>query len=108
MVNQDAYGIRNITVTDGIAVGTTPVVLGGTVRRSALVVANPTSASDVTLKFFKKGAYTAGSPPTMDADDWHYLVSSGDFSSPLGFSESIDVWAYASSPTTVNLVEEAY
>lgn len=104
MVNQDAYGLRNITVTDSVAVSSTPVKLGGTGARSVIQIANPTSASDVCLKFVKRGA----AAPTISATDWHYLVGSEDFSPFLGVNESVDVYAYAASATTVNVVEGAY
>jgi hypothetical protein len=103
----DNVGLRNVTVTDAVAVSTTPVKLGSATSaspRSVIQISNPTSASDVCLKWVKAGA----AAPTITATDWHYLVGSQDFSPFLGISQSIDVYAYAASPTTVNVTEMGY
>lgn len=104
MYNVDSTGLKNVTVSDAVALSATPVRLGTGGRRGVIMIANPTSASNVYLKFAPHGA----AAPTITATNWHYLVGSEDFSPFLGLNESIDVYAAADSATTVNVVEGAY
>jgi hypothetical protein len=101
-MDPDTTGLLNLAAIDGIAVGTTPTVVGGT-PRAVILIANP-SAVDVYLKFNQRGA----SAPAMSATNWHYLVSAGDHSPFLGLNDAIDVYAWSASPTTVNVVEGGY
>lgn len=104
MYNVDSTGLRNVTILDSVALTTTPTRLGTGKRRGVILVANPTSASNVYLKFAPRG----GAVPTISATNWHYLVGSEDFSPFLGINEAVDIYASADSATTVNVVEGVY
>ncbi|MGV3613834.1 MAG: hypothetical protein ACO1SV_00745 [Fimbriimonas sp.] len=101
-MNPDLTGLLSILATDGVAVGTTPVVVGGATR-AVVMIANP-SGVDVFLKFAPRG----GAAPTVSATNWHYLVSAGDHSPFLGLNDAIDVYAWSASATTVNVIEGGY
>lgn len=104
-MNADLFGFRNANIRDAVAVSTSPVLLGTGAKRSAIQISNPhTSGPDVLLKFAKHGQ----AAPTISISDWHYPVYAGDLSPFLGISESVAVWAYAASGTTVNVVEMGY
>ena len=103
----DYRGLRNLRITDGVAVdNATPVLLGtydGTIR-SVILIANPSATSDVVLKFSK-----SPTAPTMTATDWHWLADSQNQTPWMGVSEAIYVWALAvTADTVVNVVEAAY
>ena len=98
-------GLRNVTVTDGVAVGTTPVALTGLSsgqHRSVIQVAALTQ--DIFLKFLPAGQ----AAPTISPTNYHQTYTSGDFSPMIGVSESITVWCWAASAGTVNVVELSY
>lgn len=105
MYNPDNHGFRNVVVSDGISVGTTPVRLTGLPsgqKRSAIQIT--AREQDVYLKF-----QLAGLPaPTIAATNFHYAVGAVDSSPFLGFSESVEVWAYSPVAGLVNVVEASY
>jgi hypothetical protein len=103
-MHPDIFGFKNVKVEDGVAVGGTPVRLGGIANRSALLVANPRGEHDVYLKLVEKGSQT----PSIADNDWHLALVAGDSTSFLGMSASIDVYAWAAAETTINVVEVAY
>lgn len=104
-MNADLFGFRFPNIRDGVAVSSSPVLLGTGDKRSAIQVVNPKMGGpDVYLKFAKPGQ----AAPTITANDWHHPVYAGDLSPFLGLSESVAVWAYAATGTTVNVVEMSY